>query len=245
MPVQQTLARPVAGPRRATGVRLSGIVHRAFPERALDGEQARRQIGPESFVDGPGAGEALLGLLPELDAVMLASADPDDPAAAGCQVARRCPGAPVRSATRPGPGAAFAALRIADGLCRRGELNRGALFVHEQAARQPGVAVVLRLGTTGEVAITGLEESPAALTPTLALADVLYRNPGIRVLAGEGLAERLVGTPYADRVETVPGCAGVWTCLARVWPVRSRVLLADYQPSGGFHSCVVVPRAGS
>lgn len=98
-----------------------------------------------------------------------------------------------------------------------------------------------RLGELAEVAVPG----PGARTPTLALANVLYRHPGVRVLAGAGLAARLVGTPYADRVETLPGpwCTGAWAGLAHLWPLKERVLLVDYQPADGtFHSCVVVPR---
>lgn len=202
-----TLARPVSGPRRATGVRLSGIVHRSVP--------------PGSLVDS--TGEALLAVLPDLDVVLLASR-------AGCQVARRGASSTVT------PAGGFAALRIADGLCRRGELGRGALFVQEGAA-----AVVLRLGVAGEVAVTELDEV-RAMTPSLALADVLYRHPGIRVCAGPALARRLAGTPYVDRLETADG--GVWAALARMWPVRDRVLLADYQ-AGALHSCVVVRRETS
>ena len=202
-----TLARPVSGPRKATGVRLSGIVHRAVP--------------PGSVVDS--TGEALLAVLPDLDVVLLASP-------VGCQVARR--GSGVSKA----PAGAFAALRIADGLCRRGELGRGALFVHEGAA-----AVVLRLGVAGEAAVTELDDVQAR-TPSLALADLLYRHPGIRVCAGPALARRMAGTPYEDRLETAAG--GVWAALARMWPVRDRVLLADYQ-AGALHSCVVVRRETS
>lgn len=202
-----TLARPVSGPRKATGVRLSGIVHRSVP--------------PGSLVDS--TGEALLAVLPDLDVVLLASR-------AGCQVARRGTSSTVSQT------GGFAALRIADGLCRRGELGRGALFVHEGAA-----AVVLRLGVSGEVAVTELDEV-RALSPSLALADVLYRHPGIRVCAGPALARRLAGTPYADRLETASD--GVWAALARMWPVRDRVLLADYQ-GGALHSCVVVRRETS
>lgn len=200
-----TLARPVSGPRRATGVRLAGIVHRAVP--------------PGSLADS--TGEALLAVLPDLDVVLLASRE-------GCRVARRGASSSVAQA------GAFAALRIADGLCRRGELGRGALFVHEGAA-----AVVLRLGVVGEVAVTELDEVHAAHTPSLALADLLYRHPGIRVCAGPTLARRLAGTPYEDRLETADD--GVWAALARMWPVRDRVLLADYQ-AGALHSCVVVRR---
>jgi hypothetical protein len=200
-----TLARPVSGPRRATGIRLTGIAHRTVPPGSLAGS----------------TGEALLAVLPDLDVVLLASR-------AGCQVARR------GASASAGPAGAFAALRIADGLCRRGELGRGALFVQEDAA-----AVVLRLGVAGEVAVTELDEVPAR-APSLALADLLYRHPGIRVCAGPALARRLAGTPYADRLETAGG--GVWAALARMWPVRDRVLLADYE-AGVLHSCVVVRRS--
>ncbi len=200
-----TLARSVSGPRKATGVRLSGIVHRRVPPGSV----------------GHSTGEALLAVLPDLDVVLLASGRT-------CQVARR--GAPA-SVTSASP---FGALRIADGLCRRGELGRGALFVHDGPA-----VVVLRLAAAGEVAVTELDESLGARTPSLAVADLLYRHPGIRVCAGVELARRLAGTPYEDRVEAAAD--GVWAGLARMWPVRDRVLLADYS-AGTLHSCVVVRR---
>jgi len=222
----------------------------------------------ESFLARNGTGfitmsEALLAgvgePLPELDAVLLAYHSPDlyYSDVAGCYLSQRLPGSPIPcSVSAPGPGAVFTALRIADGMCRLGELDRGALFAYDQnavlwdandAARdKPDSAVLLTLGADGEVAVGELDEirvdGPGG--PVRALADVLDRHRGIRVVAGAGLAAELEGTPYADRVESVPElwCTSAWAGLAALWPLTEPVLVADYQPVGtSFHSCVLSP----
>lgn len=244
-----TLAPPdtTSGARWATGVRLSGITHQPFLDRA---DLQRFHEGTDRSPTR--MSEALLQRLPELDAVLLAYhlSEPRRSADAGCYLAQRLPGSAIlRSTMRRGLSATFTALRVADRMCRLGELNRGALFVYDTAEHRQHETMSLRLGTAGAVAVTELAEvqvpGPGTQTPTLALANVLYRHPGVRALAGAGLAARLVGTPYTDRVETISGSwsANVWAGLARLWPIRERVLLADYQPvTGVFHSCVVVPR---
>ena len=280
----QTLAPPgrAAVPPRPAGVHLTGVTHRVFTERAkpvfgMRPELARLMVetfgaaaDQEDFLARTGNGfiemtEALLEdagtPLPPLDAVVLAYHSPDlyHSEVAGCYLAGRLPGNPEPcSVAGPGPGAAFTALRLLDGMCRLGEATSAALLVYDQnavlwdsghpATHRPDAAVLLQAGATGDVAVTELEEvrlgGTGPRSATLALADVLYRHPGVRVLAGAGLAKRLAGTPYAGRVEAVPDlwCTGVWAGLARVWPLEEPVLLADFEPaSGTFCSCLLVP----
>jgi hypothetical protein len=220
--------------------------------------------------------EALLarrpGPLPETDAVLLAYETPDlyHPGVAGCYLSQRLPGAPVPcSVADQGPGAVFTALRIADGMLRLGELARGAaLFAFDQNAAvhpaaevaedRPDAAVLLWLGATGEATVAELDEvctaGPDGPTPAQALAAAMDRHPGARVLAGAGLAVQLgdgrIDNPAdSRRIETAaPGasCTGVWAALARLWPLREPVLLADHHaPGDRFHSCLLVPEAGA
>lgn len=284
MSVLETLATPetTRGPRGTTDVHLSGIAHRVFPERTrpvfgMDVETATQLIESfghhdelQSYLDSVGNGfiamsEGLLGELPEplpdLDAVLLAYHAPDLYWAevAGCYLAQRLPGSPIPcSVSGPGPGAVFHALRIAAGMCRLGELNRGALFAYDQNAvvwesadeahRRPDSAVLFELGATGEVAVTQLAEvstgRPADPTPARALAETLERHPGVRVIVGAGLSAEAAGT---NRVETVSELwsTGVWAAVARRWPIQEPVLLVDHSSVGGrLHSCLLVPGRG-
>jgi hypothetical protein len=280
----QALAPPLRGvrPATATGVQLSRVVHRVFPERAqpvydMDAALARaliEQFGRAGEADAYLAGtgnsfiamsEALLAELPggldDLDAVLLAYHAPDlfKSDVAGCYLAGRLPGTPVPCAlAAPGPGAPFLALRVADGLCRLGELNRGVLFGFDQNAvvweaehpahDRPDAAVLIQLGARGEAAVAELDEAeaggPGDPSPARVLAEVMDRHPAALVVAGAGLAAELGGLDDGGRVETVPGLwsTGVWAGLARRWPLQQPVLLADYEPAGArLHTALLVP----
>jgi hypothetical protein len=283
----QALAPPLRGVRPAitTGVQLSRVVHRVFPERAepvynMDAALARtliEQFGRDSELDTYLAStgnsfiamsEALLaglpGGLPDLDAVLLAYHAPDlyKSDVAGCYLAGRLPGTPVPCAlAAPGPGAPFLALRVADALCRLGELTQGVLFGFDQNAvvweaehpshSRPDAAVLIQLGARGEAAVAELDEAeaggPGDPTPARVLAGVMDRHPAALVVAGAGLAAELDGPDGpgdGGRVETVPGLwsTGVWAGLARRWPLRQPVLLADYEPVGArLHTALLVP----
>jgi hypothetical protein len=172
MTQQQTLARPVHGtaPPVAAGVRVSGIVHRVFPDRAQPliawdigtDDSARdftlaygitgelREISERTGNGFISMSEALLSQLaepvPELDAVILAYHSPDlfHADVAGFYLSQRLPGSPIPwSVAEAGPGAPFTALRIIDGMRRLGELDRGALFIFDQnaAMSEPGDTV--------------------------------------------------------------------------------------------------------
>jgi hypothetical protein len=280
----QALAPPLRGrrPAAATGVQLCRVTHRVFPERTqpvydMDVGLARaliEQFGHrgelESYLASTGnsfiaMSEALLagrpGALPDLDAVLLAYHAPDlyKSDVAGCYLADRLPGAPVPCAlAAPGPAAPFLALRVADGLCRLGQLDRGALFGFDQNAvvweaehpshRRPDAAVLVELGARGDVGVAELTETeaggPGDPSPARVLAEAMDRHPAARVVAGAGLAAELDGLSHRDRVETVPGLwsTGVWAGLARRWPLRQPLLLADYEPVGArLHTALLVP----
>ena len=280
----QALVRPrrTARPATATGVHVSRVVHRVFTERTqpvfgIDAELARiliEAVGRGGEADAYLASmgnsfismsEALLselpGELPNLDAVLLAYHSPDlyRSDVAGCYLASRLPGTPVPcSVAAPGPGAAFLALRVADGMCRLGELNWAALFGYDQklagweiagpARSWPDTAVFLQLGACGGAAVAELDElaagGPGDPAPARALAEVLDRHPQARVVAGAGLAVEMDGLGSDDRVETVtmPWCTGVWDSVARRWPLRQPTLLADYEPAGGrLYTALLVP----
>lgn len=195
--------------------------------------------------------------LPELDAVWLAYHAPDlyHAEVAGCYLAQRLPGAPVPcSVARPGPGAVFTALRIAAGMCRLGELNQAMLIAYDQNAvvweahdavhDRPDSAVLFQLGATGDVLVSELDEAPGRRAAADTVAEALDRHPGARMLVGACLGAELAGTPAADRVELAPALWGtsVWAGLARLWPLRQPVLLADRDPVGGtVHSCLLTP----
>jgi hypothetical protein len=267
-------------------VRLSGLVHSVFPHRGeplakLDPGLARdvlaaygREDEFESFLQRTGNGfiamsEELLGRLPgplpETDAVLLAYHTPDlhHPDVAGCYLAQRLPGTPTPcSVAEQGPAAAFTALRIADGMCRLGDLGHGTLFVFDQFAAvweadeavqgRPDAAVLLLLGATGEVVVSDLGEvAVGGLNgpgPAQALDEVAGRHPGVRVLVGTALAAQLAGALRGYPVETAAPESwgtGVWAALAQAWPIREPVLVAEYQEVGGrLHSCLLTPEAG-
>ena len=274
------LARPrrAACPATAAGVHVSRVVHRVFPERTqpvfgMDAGLARMLIEDlgrggelDSYLTSKGnsfisMSEALLvelpGELPDLDAVLLAYHSPDLYRAdlAGCYLASRLPGNPVPcSLAAPGPGAVFLALRVADGMCRLGELNWAVLFGYDQNTvgwetdgpprSRPDAAVLLQLGSSGEAAVAELDEvaagGPGDPSPAQALAGVVDRHPGAWVVAGAGLAAP--GTDGRGETVTVPWRTGVWFHVARRWPLPQPTLVADYDPAGGrLHSALLVP----
>jgi hypothetical protein len=260
---------PTRAPSSAC-VRLSGASYQVFPERAerafgVDAEYTRavaryagreaetgqfqRQAG-NSFIT---MGEALLtglpGPLPEQDAVLIAYHSPDLflHEVAGCYLAERLPGAPVPcSVGGQGPGGVFTALRIADGLCQLGELDRGLLFGYDQnavlwnpahpAGDRPDAAVLLRFGARGDVAVARLDDVPAG-PPGPGAGEIFQAarewSPGAPAIVGHGLWAELDGqagtgvTPAAELWST-----GVWAHLARCWPLQEPVLVADYDPGG-------------
>lgn len=282
-------------PAGGSGVRLSGLVHLDFRERtqplfamdpALAGEivRARGQADSdlERLRDATGntfiaMSEALLARADgreqaDLDAVLLAYEVPDlyHAGVAGCYLSQRLPGAPVPcSVAEQGPAAMFTALRIADGMCRLGELRNGALFCFDQNApvwehddavqARPDSAVLIGLGAGGdvdeadetdEVTVAELTEirtgEPGDPTPRQALDRLLAAHPGVRVVIGQALAGELraAGQPVPPGVEEAAPdhwCTGVWAVLAREWPVREAVLVADSYPvAGRVYGCLLV-----
>jgi hypothetical protein len=287
-----TLARPHAGgaPTRTAGVRLTGIRHSVFRDRhqpliGFDAALAHDMLSAygradefESFLARTGnsfiaMSESLLAQLPEplpeLDAVLLAYHTPDlyHSEVAGCYLSQRLPGAPVPcSVAEQGPGAPFTALRIADGMHRLGELDRGLLFAYDQNAAVweadeavqslPDAAVLLELGGDSagnleDATVAELEDvhtgEADAPTPAGALDNARARHPDARVLIGAALAAELTQAgPAYPTVTAGPGttCTGVWSALLQLWPICEPVLVADYHAAGGrFHSCLLVPSA--
>ena len=147
-------------------------------------------------------------------------------------------------------------------MCRLGDLGHGTLFVFDQFAAvweadeavqgRPDAAVLLLLGTTGEVVVSDLGEvaagGPDSPSPAQALDQVAGRHPGVRVLVGTALAAELAGAPRGYPVEAAAPeswSTGVWAALAQRWPLREPVLVAEYQEVGGrLHSCLLTPEAG-
>jgi hypothetical protein len=215
--------------------------------------------------------EALLarlpGPLPAMDTVLLAYRTPDlyNSDVAGCYLSQRLPAAPPPcSIAGQGTGAAFTALRVAAGMREFGELSQGAVFAYEQHSTvwdadpaepdRTDEAVLLRLDTAGEVVVVELGEvragGPGHLSPAAALAAATARHPGVPVVIGAALAAE----PGVEPGEFGPGgaevagsgtsCTGVWAALARRWPLREPLLLADHHAAGHrFHSCLLVPEA--
>lgn len=198
-----------------------------------------------------------LDAAPDFDSVLLAYRTPDlyHSEVAGCYLSHRLPGAAVPcSIAEQGPGAPFTALRIADAMWQLGELKRGALFAFDQngaawdadEARQsrPDAAVLIEFGgaaPAGAARVAELTETRAGDTglPSLALmlTDAVARHPGVRALIGAELAAELRLSGHDDLWGTA-----LWAALARLWPIREPVLLADFHSVGGvFHSCLLVP----
>jgi hypothetical protein len=240
---------------RATGARLAGIHCLTFPERAhpifavaselaralaehagrgADLESCQRETG-NSFI---AMSEALLAGLPgnlaRQDVVMLAYHSPDlyRNEVAGCYLAQRLPGGPVPwSVTGQGPGGMFTALRIADSMCRLGELNRGVVFGYDQNATlwgppgpahaKPDAAVLLEFGSVGSGGSQGWQDrggavvervvevraGPGGPSPAEILGVALGQSPAARAIVGLGLwsaldgAGRDAGRYDGDRVE--------------------------------------------
>src|SRR5579875_1969827 len=139
---------PATGPP-AAGLHLAGVTGQVFPDRREPLVGGDRQLALEiltvygraaefeSFLHQHGnsfrvMGEQLLsaagGPAGEADAIILAYQTPDlyYSDVAGCYLTQRFTGSPVPfSVAEQGPGAAFTALRIADAMCRTGELRHG------------------------------------------------------------------------------------------------------------------------
>lgn len=217
----------------------------------------------EALLDGWVTPSAALDAAPETDAaadfdsVLLAYRTPDlyYSEVAGCYLSNRLPGAPVPcSIAEQGPGAAFTALRIADAMWQLGELEHGALFGYDQngaawdadEARQsrPDAAVLIEFGgaaAAGAARVAEATEVHAGQSgfpsPAQVLAETLARHPGVRALIGAELAGELQMSGHDDLWGTA-----LWGALARLWPIREPVLLADFHGVGGvFHSCLLVP----
>jgi hypothetical protein len=152
-----------------------------------------------------------------------------------------------------GPGAPFTALRIADAMWRLGELERGALFAFDQngaawdadEARQsrPDAAALVEFGAAaaGAARVAELTEVRAGdagfPSPARVLDDTLARHPGVRALIGAELAAEVRGSGPGELWGTQ-----LWAALARLWPIREPVLLADFHGVGGvFYSCQLAP----
>ncbi|MGH3414827.1 MAG: hypothetical protein ACRDSS_00010 [Actinocrinis sp.] len=234
----------------------------AMSEALLDG-WAAASAGLDTapgFDAAPGFHAASeLEAAPGFDTVLLAYRTPDlyYSEVAGCYLSDRLPGAPVPcSVAEQGPGAPFTALRIADAMWRLGELERGALFAYDQngaawdadEARQsrPDAAALIELGgapVAGAARIAELTETRAGDTgfpdPARVLEDTAARHPGVRTLIGAELAAQLDMSGSDDLWGTA-----LWAALARLWPIREPVLLADFHGVGGvFYSCLLVPDA--
>lgn len=196
---------------------------------------------------------------PDFDTVLLAYRTPDlyYSEVAGCYLSNRLPGAPVPcSIAEQGSGAPFTALRIADAMWQLGELERGALFAYDQngaawdadETRQsrPDAAVLIEFGgmaVAGAARIAEAMEVRAGETgfpsPAQVLDSTLARHPGAYALIGAELASELHMSEHDDLWSTA-----LWGALARLWPIREPVLLADFHGAGGvFHSCLLVPDA--
>ena len=125
---------------------------------------------------------------------------------------------------------------------------------------RPDAAVLIQLGARGGAAVAELDEAeaggPGDPSPARALAEVMDRHRAALVVAGAGLGaeldsldclgelDGLSGLGTGNRVETVSGLwsTGVWAGLARRWPLRQPLLLADYEPvSARLHTALLVP----
>jgi hypothetical protein len=262
----------------AAGLRLAGVTGQVFWERgeSLIGDDERlaldvlelygRTREHEFFLTQHGnsfraMGESLLdaspGPAPEADVIILAYQTPDlcNTHVAGCYLTQRFAGSPVPfSVAEQGPGAAFTALRIADAMCRAGELRHGALFafdqnaaiwdVDEEVQRLPDSAVLLRLGAVGQARVAELAEIRAT-DPGAEVAALLGRDPQAQVLAGQALAGLLGGLAADPRVVTAPPghlFTGAWMALAERWPMTAPAVVADIDTATGrLYYCVLAP----
>lgn len=266
----------------AAGLRLCGITGNVFRERRepLTGwnpehtRETLRAYGRESelgeFLARKGnsfiaMSEDLLRRCgepePDADAIFLAYQTPDlfYPDVAGCYLTQRFTGSPVPlSVAEQGPGAAFTALRIADGMCRLGELRRAALFAYDQnaelwevgheASDLPDSAVLLLLGARGSVRVQELA-SRQSTDPADDLAQFLAARPEPRVLAGRTLLTRLGALAGQRRVLHAAGehvFTSAWMSLAGLWPLTGPVLVADYHAfTSRLYTCLLVPEPGT
>jgi hypothetical protein len=277
VPRQTTPGRPPAAGLRLAGVTgqvfwtrrepLNSVDTRLAAEtlaaygRAEELESALAQRGnsfaamSESLLAAPGPWPP--GPTAEADAIILAYQVPDlfTYDVAGCYLTQRFAGSPVPfSVAEQGPGATFTALRIADAMCRMGELSRGALFAFDQNAavweareevqRLPDSAVLLWLGAAGPARVAELAEVQDA-DPQDAVAAMLARSPRAHVLAGQALAGRL-GRLAADRrvAAAPPGhlFTSAWMSLAGRWPITAPTVIADCDhATGRLYYCLLVP----
>ncbi|MGQ0838594.1 hypothetical protein [Actinokineospora sp.] len=185
-----------------------------------------------------------------LDLVVLAYAEPDlhVPEVAGCYLAHACPGDPVSySVSEQGTGATFTALRMADAMCRLGELTAGAVFALDRALlldtpNLDDCAVLLQVGTTGGLCVESITETVVA-----GPAAVLAAAPGTRFLVGAGLSDALAGSPLlrAPRVHLPRprlGVTSAWATLADRWPITEPVVVADFDPdTRRLYTCALRP----
>ncbi|MGW2542461.1 hypothetical protein ACWC5I_16690, partial [Kitasatospora sp. NPDC001574] len=218
--------------------------------------------GGNSFTDM--ARELLDGLehpLPPLDRLVLAYHLPDLSVVevAGCYLAERCPGGPeVFSVAGQGVGAPFTALRILAGLRRTGGLAEGAVLVLDQSTlpyadpdTRPGDDCAVLVHTAGPDAETagpageGMAPGDAELDfvtersvdPNTALGELARQVPGVRIVAGRMLADRLDPALRAscDLVEGEADrlCTSAWAALAEHWTPDRYTVIADYDPHSG------------
>jgi hypothetical protein len=282
VPRQTTPSQPPAA-----GLRLAGVTGQVFwtrrePLNSVDTRLAAETLAAygraeelESALAQRGnsfaaMSESLLAAAPrpwppgptaEADAIILAYQVPDlfTYDVAGCYLTQRFAGSPVPfSVAEQGPGATFTALRIADAMCRVGELTRGALFAFDQNAavweareevqRLPDSAVLLWLGAAGPARIAELAEvqvQDADADAEGAVAALLARCPRAQVLAGQALAGRLGRLAADPRVTAAPPghlFTSAWMSLAGRWPITAPTMVADCDhTTGRVYYCLLVP----
>ncbi|MEE1827970.1 hypothetical protein PUR61_38205 [Streptomyces sp. BE20] len=204
--------------------------------------------------------------LPPLDRLVLAYHLPDLSVVevAGCYLAERCPGGPeVFSVAGQGVGAPFTALRILAGLRRTGGLAEGAVLVLDQSTlpyadpdTRPGDDCAVLVHTAGPDAEAGgpAGDGPAgdgtapgdaeldfvterSVDPNTALGELARQAPGVRIVAGRMLADRLDPALRAscDLVEGAADrlCTSAWAALAEHWTPDRYTVIADYDPHSG------------
>jgi hypothetical protein len=271
--------RGAPGRPRAAGLRLAGVTGQVFWARREPLTSVDKQLAVEILEAHGRVGELEASLTqcgnsfatmseslldaahgaatPEADAIILAYQAPDlfSYDVAGCYLTQRFAGSPVPfSVAEQGTGAAFTALRIADAMCRMGELTRGALFAFDQNAAVwearpqvqslPDSAVLLSLGADGPARVAELADVRGD-EPEAAVAMLLARRPGARVLAGQALTGALGRLAADPRVVAAPPghlFTSAWMSLAGQWPLTGPTIVADCEPATGrLHYCVLVP----
>jgi hypothetical protein len=191
--------------------------------------------------------------LPALDVALLAFHLPDMKVVevAGSYLAGRCAGSPaVFSVAGQGVGAPFTALHILSCMRLAGELANGAVFVLDQSTipyRDPDthdgavrdrVALLCTdtVGADGAAVLDFIDEQPVA-DPADALVTLTHRLPGVRIVAGRMLADRL-DPAFRARHGIVVGarrglCTSAWAGLDEHWPRDQYTVVADHDPHAG------------